>query len=262
MNIYRKKNIIKKCLFEFLGTGLIIFFGISCLATSKLTNIKLNEFEISCIWGLSVSISIYLTSTISGAHLNPAITIFFWLSNKFNKRKVLPYIISQVFGSFFFTLVVYYFYNQLLTTFIKQHNIIVGSIESIDVACIFCIYPNYNNSFLYDALVEIFANTLFIIILLEFNNKKHNFFLQNQFIKPLLVGMLICIINLVMNPLSNISLNPARDLGPKIFLSLIGWGTLSFTGGNNNLLYCLIPTIGPILGANLGGWIYKNINSN
>lgn len=259
MNIYRKKNIIKKCIFEFLGTGLIIFFGISCIAISKLTNIQFNTFEISCIWGLSVSISMYLTSTISGAHLNPAITILFWLSNKFNKRKVLPYIASQILGSFFFTILVYYCYSQLLTIFIQQHNIIIGTRESIDVANIFCIYPNYNNSFLYDTIVEIFANTLFIIILLEFNNKKYNFLLQNKFIKPILVGILISIINLVMNPLSNISLNPARDLGPKIFLSLIGWGTLSFTGGNSNLLYCLIPTIGPILGVNLGGWIYKNI---
>lgn len=65
-----------------------------------------------------------------------------------------------------------------------------------------------------------------------------------------------------MNPLSNISLNPARDLGPKIFLSLMGWGALSFTGGNNNILYCFIPIIGPIIGSNLGGWIHKNINNH
>lgn len=90
MNFYRKKNIIKQCFVEFFGTGLIIFFGTGCLAASKLTNVNFNQFEISCIWGLGVSISIYFSSAISGAHLNPAITIFFWLSSKFNKKKVLP----------------------------------------------------------------------------------------------------------------------------------------------------------------------------
>lgn len=102
MNICSQKNIFQQCVFEFLGTGLIIFFGIGCLATSKLTNFHFNQYEMSMIWGFSVSLSIYLSISISGAHLNPAITIFFWLFYKFNKKKVVPYIISQISGSFFF----------------------------------------------------------------------------------------------------------------------------------------------------------------
>ncbi|QIQ41893.1 MAG: aquaporin family protein [Buchnera aphidicola (Microlophium carnosum)] len=257
MNICRKKNIIKKCFFEFLGTGLVIFFGIGCLAASKLTNINFNQFEISCIWGFGVSISIYFSSSISGAHLNPAITIFLWLSSKFNKRKVLPYIISQIFGSFFFTMLIYYLYNNLLLSFESKNNIIIGTKKSLDLASIFCIYPNYENSFFCDFMIEIFSTALFMIILLELNNRNNSYFLHNRSIVPILIGLLVCMINLVINPLNNISLNPARDLGPKIFLSLTGWGILSFTGGNNNILYCLIPTIGPILGANLGGWTHK-----
>ncbi|AEO08103.1 MIP/aquaporin family protein [Buchnera aphidicola] len=262
MNICRKKNIIKKCIFEFLGTGVIIFFGLSCLAVSKLTNIKLNQLEISCIWGLSVAISIYFTSTTSGSHLNPAITIFFWLFSKFNKKKVLPYVISQILGSFCFTIIVYYFFSHTLNAFIKKHNIIIGTIESMDLAYIFCVYPNYHKSVIYDSIIEIISNILFIIILLELNKKKYIFFLKYKFMIPMLIGCVICIINLVINPFSNISLNPARDLGPKIFLSLMGWGTLSFTGGNNNILYSFIPNICPIVGVNLGGWIYKNIYNN
>jgi glycerol uptake facilitator protein len=101
-----------------------------------------------------------------------------------------------------------------------------------------------------------------MIVLLEFNNKKNNFFLYHNSILPILIGLLVCMINLVMSPLNNISLNPARDLGPKIFLSLTGWGFFSFTGGNKNFLYCFIPSIGPILGANLGGWIHKGLIVN
>ncbi|WP_295165120.1 MIP/aquaporin family protein [uncultured Buchnera sp.] len=261
MKIYKKKNIIKQCFFEFFGTGLVIFFGTGCLAASKLTNISFNPFEISCIWGFSVSISIYFSSSISGAHLNPAITIFLWLSSRFNKRKVLPYITSQILGSFFFTMIVYYFYNNLLISFEKTNDIVRGTKESINLASIFCVYPNYNNSFISDFIIEIFSTAFFMIILLEFNNRD-NYCLYKKSIAPILIGILVFMINLVINPLNNISLNPARDLGPKIFLSLNGWGILSFTGGNHNILYCLIPSIGPILGTNLGGWIHKKLIDN
>ncbi|WAI11509.1 MAG: aquaporin family protein [Buchnera aphidicola (Macrosiphum albifrons)] len=262
MNIFSKNNIIKKCFVEFFGTGLVIFFGIGSLAASRLTNINLNQFEISCMWGFGVSISIYFSSSISGAHLNPAITIFFWLFAKFNKRKVLPYIISQIFGSFFFTTLIYYLYKNLLLSFEMKNHIIRGTYESLNLASIFCVYPNYNNSFIYDFIIEIFSTALFMIILLEFNNRNNNYFSHNRSIVPILIGLLVCMINLVINPLNNITLNPARDLGPKIFLSLTGWGVLAFTGGNNNILYCLIPIIGPILGTNLGGWIHKILINN
>ncbi|QCI17702.1 aquaporin family protein [Buchnera aphidicola (Acyrthosiphon lactucae)] len=262
MNIYRKKNLIKKCFVEFFGTGLVVFFGIGSLAALKLKNIDFNQFEISCIWGFAVSISIYFSSSISGAHLNPAITIFFWLSSKFHKRKVLPYIVSQIFGSFFFTMLIYYLYNNLLISFESKNNIIRGTQESLNLASIFCVYPNCQNSFIFNFMIEILSTALFMIILLEFNNKNNNYFLYNKSIIPILIGLLVCMINLVISPLNNISLNPARDLGPKIFLSLTGWGIFSFTGGNENILCCLIPIIGPILGTNLGGWIHKLLINN
>ncbi|QCI22168.1 MIP/aquaporin family protein [Buchnera aphidicola] len=261
MNCYKKKTIIKQCIVEFFGTGLIIFFGTGCLAASKLTNINFDQFEISCIWGLGVSISIYFSSAISGAHLNPAITIFFWLSSRFNKKKVIPYIISQILGAFFFTMLIYCLYYNLLISFEKKNNIIRGTQASINLASIFCTYPNYNNSFIQNFITEIFTTALFMIILLQFNQKKNNYFFKCNSITPMLIGILVFMINITMSPLNNISLNPARDLGPKIFLSITGWGVFSFTGGNN-CLHFLIPTVGPILGINLGGWIYTILIDN
>jgi len=158
-------------------------------------------------------------------------------------------------------MIVYYFYNNLLISFEKTNNIVRGTKESINLASIFCVYPNYNNSFISDFIIEIFSTAFFMIVLLEFNNRD-NYCLHKKSIAPILIGILVFMINLVINPLNNISLNPARDLGPKIFLSLNGWGILSFTGGNHNILYCLIPSIGPILGANLGGWIHKKLIDN
>ncbi|CAL4326367.1 MIP/aquaporin family protein [Buchnera aphidicola] len=261
MNFFRK-NLIQQCVIEFFGTGLIIFFGTSCLAASKLTHVHFNPFEISCIWGLAVSMSIYFSASTSGAHLNPAITIFFWLSSKdFNKKKVLPYIISQIFGSFFFSMLTYFLYYHAFISFKNQNNIILGTQESLKLASIFCVYPNFNHSFIRNSTIEILTTALFMIILLQLNNKKNNKIFYYKSIAPFLIGVLIFMINISITPLNNISLNPARDLGPKIFLSLTGWGIFSFTGGNNSL-YFLIPIIGPILGVNLGGWIHKILIDN
>ncbi|QCI17126.1 aquaporin family protein [Buchnera aphidicola (Aphis helianthi)] len=261
MNLYSKKNTFQQCIVEFLGTGLIIFFGIGCLATSKLTNFHFSQYEISIICGFAVSLSIYLSISISGAHLNPAITIFLWLFYKFNKKKVIPYIFSQISGAFFFTMLIYFIYYNRLVLFENKYNIVRGTKESLQLASIFCIYPQKNYLLIYDFIMEIIISIIFIIMLMRINDKKKIFIVHKKF-SPCLIGILVTIINISLGSSYNITLNPAHDLAPRIFLSLIGWGKIAFTGLNSNFPYFLIPTITPILGINLGGWIYKKfINS-
>jgi glycerol uptake facilitator protein len=66
-----------QCIAEFLGTGLLIFFGVGCVAALKVAGASFGQWEISIIWGLGVAMAIYLTAGVSGAHLNPAVTIAF-----------------------------------------------------------------------------------------------------------------------------------------------------------------------------------------
>lgn len=87
-----------QCIAEFLGTGLFLFFGIGCLSALKVAGASLGLWEICIIWGLGISLAVYLTAGISGAHLNPAITIALWLFACFPGRKVLPYTVAQVAG--------------------------------------------------------------------------------------------------------------------------------------------------------------------
>lgn len=80
----------QECLAEFLGTGLFLFLGISCLAAMKLAGASFGLWEICIVWGLSVALGVYLTAGISGGHLNPAVTIALWLFGNFSAHKVLP----------------------------------------------------------------------------------------------------------------------------------------------------------------------------
>lgn len=68
-----------QCGAEFLGTGLFLFFGIGCLSALKVAGASLGLWEICIIWGLGISLAVYLTAGISGGHLNPAVTIALWL---------------------------------------------------------------------------------------------------------------------------------------------------------------------------------------
>ena len=96
-----------QCIAEFLGTGLLIFFGVGCVAALKVAGASFGQWEISVIWGLGVAMAIYLTAGVSGAHLNPAVTIALWLFACFDKRKVIPFIVSQVAGAFCAAALVY-----------------------------------------------------------------------------------------------------------------------------------------------------------
>lgn len=77
-----------QCGAEFLGTGLFLFFGIGCLSALKVAGASLGLWEICIIWGLGISLAVYLTAGISGGHLNPAVTIALWLFACFPKQKV------------------------------------------------------------------------------------------------------------------------------------------------------------------------------
>lgn len=111
-----------QCTAEFLGTGLFLFFGIGCLSALKVAGASLGLWEICIIWGLGISLAVYLTSGISGGHLNPAVTVALWLFACFPGRKVFPYIVSQVAGAFGGAVLAYVLYSTMFTEFESAHH--------------------------------------------------------------------------------------------------------------------------------------------
>jgi len=155
-----------QCIAEFLGTGLIIFFGAGCVAALKLAGATFGLWEICIIWGLGVSMAIYLTAAISGAHLNPAVTIALCLFANFDGRKVVPYIIAQVAGAFCAAALVYGLYYNLFFDYEQAHNMVRGSVESLDLASIFSTYPNPHISVGQAFLVEMVITAILMAVIL------------------------------------------------------------------------------------------------
>lgn len=117
-------SLFGQCLAEFLGTALLIFFGTGCVAALKVAGASFGLWEISIIWGVGVSMAIYLSAGVSGAHLNPAVSIALWLFAGFEGRKLPFYITAQVAGAFCAAALVYTLYSSLFIEFEQAQNII------------------------------------------------------------------------------------------------------------------------------------------
>ncbi|AUX74245.1 MIP/aquaporin family protein [Erwinia pyrifoliae] len=251
---YATSTLKGQCIAEFLGTATIIFFGAGCVAAMKVAGSSFGQWEISIVWGLAVAMAVYLTAGISGAHLNPAVSVAMWLFANFDGRKVIPYALAQVAGAFCSAALVYGLYHNLFLDYEQTHQMVRGSVESLDLAGVFSTYPNPHISVGQAFLVELTITAIMMALIMALTDDGNG--LPRGPIAPLLIGLLIATIGASMGPLTGFALNPARDFGPKLFAWVAGWGSVAFTGGRD-IPYFLVPVFGPLLGASLGAFGYR-----
>lgn len=245
-----------QCMAEFLGTALLIFFGTGCVAALKVAGASFGLWEISIIWGVGVSMAIYLTAGVSGAHLSPAVSIALCVFAGFEKRKLPFYILAQVAGAFCGAALVYTLYSNLFFDYEQAHHMIRGSQESLELASVFSTYPHPSLSTAQAFLVEMVITAILMGVIMALGDDQNG--LPRGPLAPLLIGLLIAVIGSSMGPLTGFAMNPARDFGPKLMTFFAGWGEIAFTGGRD-IPYFLVPIFAPILGACLGAAIYRGL---
>ncbi len=248
------QSLRSQCIAEFMGTGLFIFFGASCLCAVKLAGASFGLWEICIVWGLGIALAVYLTAAVSGAHLNPAVTIALWLFACFDGKKVIPYIISQTAGAFGGALVCFVIYYNLFGTYETAHQMVRGSPESLYLASIFSTFPNADISVWQAALVEVIITSILMCLIMALTDDGNG--VSRGPLAPLLIGVLVAVIGAATGPLTGFAMNPARDFGPKLFTFLAGWGSVAMTGARD-IPYFIVPIVAPIIGACLGAACYK-----
>lgn len=246
-----KKTLLGECISEFIGSWILIFIGCGAVASMVLSGASISQWEIGIIWGLAVTIAIYVTGAVSGTHINPAVTIALMIHRDFPKKKVLPYIISQILGCFVGAATVYLLFNKLFLAFESANDIIRSGANGLSTAGIFSTYPNAAlNSF--DALlVEAFITMLLVIVILAVGEEKNSTKPMSN-LAPVFIGITIAIIGASFGVLTGFAMNPARDFGPKMFAVLAGWGS----GALGPNMYFWVPIVGPIIGAILAGFVF------
>ncbi len=248
----RLSCLLRECAAEFVGTGLLITFGAGCVAALVVAGASFGQWEISIIWGLGVMVAIYCTAGVSGAHLNPAVTLALTAFHGFDKSKVIPFIISQFLGAFCAAALVYFLYGALFIEWEVVNNVSRSSIEGLATAGVFSTFPHPAITLGTAFLVEVVCTFLLMFGILALGDRNNG--VGRASITPLLIGILIAVIGGSLGPLTGFAMNPARDFGPKLFTYLAGWD-YALSGGKD-IPYFLIPIFAPIVGAMLAAWAY------
>lgn len=233
-----------ECIAEFLGTFVLLAFGIGCVAGLKLAGAAYGQWEISIIWGFAVAFGVYLAAAISGAHLNPSVTVALAVFGNFPKRKVIPYILAQMLGAFVAAAVVYALYYNLF------------SAKTLATAGVFTTFPNPQITLTQAFMTEAFITGLLMMLIMALTDDGNG--VPRGALAPVLIGMLVATIGGAFGPLTGFSMNAARDFGPRLFAFIAGWGNDIMTGGRD-VPYVFIPLIAPIIGALIGAFIYKTL---
>ena len=232
---------------EFFGTFVLILFGTGVVAQVVAGGIGDHD-SIAWAWGLGVTLGIYTAGRISGAHLNPAVTVALALFQGFPWRKVAPYVSAQFLGAFLAALVVRWNYTEVIGKFDPGH--------TIKSQGIFSTLPG-NGALPVSAMGgfrdQIIGTAILVFLVFAITDARNSAPLAN--LAPLLVGLLVVAIGMAWGTDAGYAINPARDFGPRLATYFTGYGGAfrDQYGG----LYWWIPIVGPLIGGAVGGALYK-----
>jgi len=250
---------------EFVGTFLLVFFGCGSVCSAVTTGAQVGVFQVAIVWGLGIATAIYLTASLSGAHLNPAVTISLATWGNFPKHRVFGYIATQLTGAFVSAALLYVIFGGAITEFETKNNIVRGETGSEASAMVFGeFYPNplgkplaEGNPGRMDAwrafTAEVIGTAILLLVIFCTTDPANQS--RPQILTAATIGLTVTLLISLLGPLTMACFNPARDLGPRLFSSFAGWRSVPFTA--NGMGWLTVYIIAPILGGLLGGALYR-----
>ena len=252
---------------EFWGTFLLVFFGCGSVSAAVLTGAQVGVFQVAIVWGIGIATAIHLTGSLSGAHLNPAVTVSMAAWSDFPKRRVLPYIAAQMCGAFAAAAALYLIFGGALHVFEQTNGIVRGQPGSEASAMAFASYfPNPGGHALTPALrermsggaafvTETIGTAILLLVIFCTTDERNKS--RPQILTPAIIGLTVTLLISLLGPLTMACFNPARDLAPRIFSAFVGWRTLPFEV--NGIGWLTVFVIAPLLGGLIGGAIYRSL---
>ncbi|KAL1876846.1 hypothetical protein VTK73DRAFT_9148 [Phialemonium thermophilum] len=234
---------------EFWGVFIIIMFGDGGVAQVVLSKNEKGSYQsISWAWGIGVMLGVY-TSGISGAHLNPAVTLANCVYRKFPWRKFPIYMLAQVLGAMAGAAVVYANYRSAIDAFEGGPGIRTVGLNT-STAGVFCTYPAEFMTKTGQFFSEFIASSLLMFLLFAINDN-NNIGAGN--LAPLAIFFIIFGIGACFGWETGYAINLARDFGPRLVTYMIGYGHGVWSAGG---YYFWVPMVAPFFGCLFGGWLY------
>jgi len=245
-----KNSYLGELIAEFLGTMILILFGVGVVAqvvTSAEGGLGDHD-SIAWGWGIGVTMGVYVAARISGAHLNPAVTIALAAFKGFAWRKVLPYSLAQTAGAFVAAAIVRLVYSDLISAVDPDHTIATQGI--------FSTLPGNGSApvsiptAFFDQVV---GTAILVFVIFALVTATNNPPMANM--GPFLVGLLVVGIGMAWGANAGYAINPARDFGPRLLTLITGYESALFD--QNGTLYFWLPIVAPIIGGLIGGALFK-----
>jgi glycerol uptake facilitator protein len=235
---------------EFLGTMILILFGNGVVAqvlTSADKGLGGHD-SIAWAWGIGVTLGVYVAARLSGAHLNPAVSIALAMFKGFPWRKVGPYALAQTAGAFVAAIIVRFVYADLIDVADPGH--------TIKTQIIFATLPGNGGApvtittAFFDQIV---GTAILVFVIFALTTAANNPPLAN--IGPVVVGLLVVAIGMAWGANAGYAINPARDFGPRLASFITGYGTAWID--QNGTPYWWVPILAPIIGGIVGGALFR-----
>jgi glycerol uptake facilitator protein len=253
---------------EFLGTFILIMFGCGSVAVAVAglpgSGRQSTPFDaanwliIAWGWGLGVVLGVYVAGGVSGAHINPAVTLAFAVRRKFPWNKVGPYVVAQVVGAFVGAALVYALYHDAIDAFNEALGTTRTGPKGFVSYSIFATFPapyfhgGWGGPFL-DQIVGTAFLVMCVVALIDMRNTA-----VQANLGPYMIGLVVAAIGMSFGANAGYAINPARDFGPRLFAYFAGWGDVALPGTVPGAFswYFWIPIVAPLIGGVIGVLIY------
>jgi glycerol uptake facilitator len=245
----RRNTLMGELSAELLGTFTLIIFGVGVVAQTVLTPFSAGAQSIHWAWGLGVVMGIYVAGGISGAHINPAVTLSLAVFRQFPWGKVLPYMLAQTVGAFLAALVVRWNFWEAFNKF--------DPAKGFKSQVVFNTYPNNANPYADISQLgafrdQIIGTAMLVLLVLAITDARN--MAPGANMAPFIIGLAVVVIGMTIGAAAGYAINPARDLGPRLAAAVTGWsGAFNDQRGD---FYAWVPIIGPFLGGLLGALVY------
>jgi glycerol uptake facilitator protein len=250
---------------EFLGTFVLIAFGTAVVAmyvaalplSGRGEGITTDaDWLLICFgWGMAVVFGVYVAGGVTGAHINPAVSVAFAAMGRFPWAKVPGYVVSQVLGAMAGAALVYAVYRDAIQAY-ETDNAIVRDGGDASVGVFVTGPAGYFTDYWGPFLTEVVGTAFLLLIVFAVVDLMNLPPKANM--APLIIGLGVFAIGMSFGANSGYAINPARDFGPRLIAWMMGWGDAAFPGAQGNLdAYWWVPIVAPLIGGVIGAVVYK-----
>jgi glycerol uptake facilitator protein len=250
----RRNTFTAELLAEFLGTFTLIIFGCGVVAHFVLRNHvgdpapapnTFGDFTtVNWAWGFGVVMGVYVAGGVSGAHINPAVSVALALRRGFPWAKVGPYVVFQFLGAFVAALLIRWNFWEWFDK--------VDPGKTYATQGVFSTSPGPGLSVLGGLRSEIIGTAMLVMVILAITDARNT--APGANLAPLIIGLLVVAIGMSLGATSGYAINPARDFGPRLASLVSGWSTAMKAPSGD--FYAWVPIVGPLIGGAVGAYVY------